>query len=145
MSPCLTLRPQYTCSRQYTALFCFSTMTHTSIQLDAISMTMFMHNLSAGKGRIPSLLHEMSNSPTGDLWTILLEAFASLFSCILYLPSPIKTYGNTLRTEFGKITQEVWDGIEGGGMHAKVIDALCESNVVFFEPCSFCSVFGSSN
>ncbi|KDR69692.1 hypothetical protein GALMADRAFT_255863 [Galerina marginata CBS 339.88] len=94
------------------------------LSLDAISMTMFMHNLSASKGKIPALLHQMSNSPAGDFWTILLETFASLFPYILYLPSPIKKYAHTLRTEFGNIAQEVWAGKDGGGMHAKVLDAL---------------------
>ena len=83
-----------------------------------------MHNLSASEGKIPALLHQMSNSPTGDFWMILLETFASLFPYLLYLPSSIKTYANTLRTEFGKIAQEVWAGKDGGGMHAKVLDAL---------------------
>jgi hypothetical protein len=83
-----------------------------------------MQNLSASKGKIPALLHQMSNSPTGDFWTILLETFASLFPHLLYLPSPLKTYSHTLRTEFGKIAREVWAGKDGSGMHAKVLDAL---------------------
>lgn len=108
-------------------------LTH-KCRLDAISMTMFMHNLSASKGKIPALLHQMSNSPTGNFWTILLETFASLFPYLLYLPSPIKTYANTLRTEFGKIAQDVWAGKDGGGMHAKVLDALGRFSFFFFYP-----------
>ena len=100
-------------------------------RLDAISMTMFMHNLSASKGKIPALLHQMSNSPTGDFWTILLEAFASLFPYLLYLPSPFKTYANTLRTEFGQFAQDVWAGRDGSTMHAKVLDALGGSFIYF--------------
>ena len=86
-------------------------------------MTMFTHNLSASKGTIPTLLHQMSNSPT-DFWTILLQAFGSHFPYLLYLPSPLKSYGNTLRTEFGKFAQDAWAGKDGSGMHAKVLDAL---------------------
>lgn len=85
-----------------------------------------MHNISASKGRIPGLLQQMSNSPHGDFWTLLLETFASLFPYLLYLPSPIKVYANTLKSEFGRIAEEVWAGKEGAGMHAKVIEALCE-------------------
>jgi len=92
-------------------------------------MTMFMHNLSSsstteGATDIPALLHSMSNSPSGDMVNILLGAFASLFPWLLYLPSPIKTYGDKLKYEFGKIAEEVWHGKEDSGMHAKVLDAL---------------------
>lgn len=62
---------------------------------------------------------------------ILLETFASLFPYLLYLPSPIKRYANTLRTEFGRIAQEVWAGKDEGGMHAKVLDALGESLYIY--------------
>ncbi|KAF8512434.1 cytochrome P450 [Gautieria morchelliformis] len=72
------------------------------LALDAICMTMFMHNVSASKGRIPSLLHEITNSPT-DYFTILVETLASI--------------------EFGIIAEDVWAG-KGAGMHAKVLDAL---------------------
>lgn len=94
-------------------------------------MTMFMHNVSSsssleGSTDIPGLLHSISNSPTGDTVNILLGAFASLFPWLLYLPSPIRTYGDRLKHEFGKIAEEVWLGKEGAGMHAKVIDALGE-------------------
>lgn len=93
-------------------------------RLDGISMTMFMYNISASEGRIPSLLHEITNSPTADYFTILIETLASIFPSLLLLPNPLKTYTNNLRSEFRKIAEEVWAGKEGAGMHAKVIDAL---------------------
>ncbi|GJJ08426.1 hypothetical protein Clacol_002642 [Clathrus columnatus] len=94
------------------------------IRLDAISMTMFMHNISASEGRIPSLLHEITNSPTGDYFTVVAETLASLFPSILLLPNPLKSYTDNLRKEFTVIAEEVWSGKHGAGMHAKVLDAL---------------------
>ncbi|KAF8970724.1 cytochrome P450 [Flammula alnicola] len=120
---------------QKTAVFDIGPNIHM-LSLDAISMTMFMHNLGAGEGTIPKLLHDMTNSPTGDTLTSLLEAFASIFPQLLYLPSPLKTYGNKLRTEFGKIAEEVWSGKEGAGMHAKVLDALAKQEGADVSPIS---------
>lgn len=96
------------------------------LALDAISMTMFMHNISASEGRIPSLLHEITNSPTANYFAILIEGLASIFPSLWLLPNPLKTYTNNLRSEFRKIAEEVWAGKEGAGMHAKVLDALAK-------------------
>ncbi|KAF8462798.1 cytochrome P450 [Gautieria morchelliformis] len=84
------------------------------LALDAICMTMFMHNVSASKGRIPSLLHEITNSP---LITSLYCPFHSLS------PQSLKRWADNLRKEFGIIAEDVWAG-KGAGMHAKVLDAL---------------------
>ena len=84
-----------------------------------------MHDLSASQSKIPSVLREMSNSSGEDVWiSSLLKAFASVFPYVLYLPSPLKKYGNILQTEFGKITRDASAGKDEGAMHAKVVDAL---------------------
>ena len=103
-------------------------------RLDAISMTMFMHNVSASEGKIPELLHEVSNSPTGDYSVILMETLASIFPAILYLPNPMKTYTARIRKEFGAIAEEVWAGKDSVGMHAKVLDALGNRLAPFIGP-----------
>ncbi|KAF8473770.1 cytochrome P450 [Gautieria morchelliformis] len=106
------------------------------LALDAISMTMFMHNVSASEGRIPSLLHEITNSPTGDYFTILVETLASIFPSTLYLPNPLKRYADNLRKEFGIIAEDVWAGKDGAGMHAKVLDALARQENTVGQPIS---------
>ncbi|KAF8494762.1 cytochrome P450 [Gautieria morchelliformis] len=81
------------------------------LALDAICMSMFMHNVTASKGRIPSLLHEITNTPT-DYFTILVETLASIFPSALYLPNPLKRWADNLRKEFGVIAEDVWAGKE---------------------------------
>ncbi|KAF8994998.1 cytochrome P450 [Cyathus striatus] len=92
--------------------------------MDAISTTMFMHNLSASEGKIPNLLHKINNSPSGSAFHIIMKRVASIFPYIVYLPSPIKSYADNLRHEFGAIAEEMWTGKDIVGMHAKLLDAL---------------------
>jgi len=93
-------------------------------------MTMFMHNLSAAKdSKISKLLHQIMSPPDGD--SLLLSTLASVFPFLLKLPSAIKTWADGLRAELGVIAREVWDGKDGAGMHAKVLDSL--NNAVVFE------------
>jgi hypothetical protein len=110
-----------------------SRLTLDKCRLDAISMTMFMHNVSAGEGQIPALLHEMSNSPNGDYFTIFMETLTSFFPSILYLPNPLKRYAEKIRIEFGKIAEEVWAGKDDAGMHAKVLDTLGNRDSIRFK------------
>jgi len=64
-------------------------------RLDAISMTMFMHNVGTNEGKIPAL-HEITNPPTGDYFTTFMEISALIFPSILLLPNPIKRYAGNL-------------------------------------------------
>lgn len=96
-------------------------------------MTMFAHNLSAtsGSDSIASLLDNITNGPDASedttlnrLATVIIGAFPRL----LNLPNPMKRWADMLRTELGKIAQEVWDEAERnevvGGMDARVLEVL---------------------
>ena len=105
-------------------------------------MTMFMHDLSATEGKIPDLLHKITNSPGGD-FDIVLESLAAMFPFLLRLPSPIKNWATMLRTELSVIAREVWGGKEHVSMHAKLLDSLAsqdvtESEAVAQASCFFC-------
>ncbi|PFH47746.1 hypothetical protein AMATHDRAFT_42724 [Amanita thiersii Skay4041] len=94
------------------------------LTLDAISMTMFMHNLSEAQDNIPALLHNITNSPMANRRSVLVETLVSIFPGLLRLPSPIKRWADQLRGELGSIAENVWLGKVGIGMHAKLLDSL---------------------
>ncbi|PFH47745.1 hypothetical protein AMATHDRAFT_66969 [Amanita thiersii Skay4041] len=94
------------------------------LTLDAISMTMFMHNLSEAQDNIPSLLHNITNSPMPKEGAVLAETLVSIFPILLKIPTSIKRWADRLRTELGKIAENVWLGKVGIGMHAKLLDSL---------------------
>jgi hypothetical protein len=94
-------------------------------RLDAISMTMFRHNLSATEGQIPELLNNIANAPKKDATTALLGVVVSYFPALLKLPSPMSKWAQLLRGELGKIAEEVYsDAQETKGMHSKVLDLM---------------------
>ncbi|KAJ3846583.1 cytochrome P450 [Lentinula lateritia] len=94
------------------------------LTLDAISITMFNHNLSATKGEIPGLLNKIANAPNG----VALSALASLFPLLLHLPSPMKNWCQNLRTRLGIIAKEVWSGKEGAGDYASLLQSLAQES-----------------
>ncbi|KAK0185513.1 cytochrome P450 [Armillaria mellea] len=99
------------------------------LTLDAISMTMFMHDLSTSNSDIPSLLHKITDSPAGNLSDIILSSFASRFPVILRLPSPMKRWCDDLRNSLGSVARNVLLGKETAGMHAKLLNALSENDI----------------
>lgn len=107
-----------------------------SLSMNAISMTMFAHNLSISTGSqsIATLLDNITNGPddtstfTNKLAAVVINAFPRLLS----LPNPMKRWADMLRTELGKIAQDVWDASERnevvGGMDARVLEVLRQHN-----------------
>lgn len=87
-------------------------------------MTMFGHNLSATEGKIPELLHNISNSPGGDMDTLMMKIFSTILPLLLKLPSPMKSWADNLRGELGTIAENVWSGKENAGLHSKLLDSL---------------------
>ncbi|TFY80391.1 hypothetical protein EWM64_g3618 [Hericium alpestre] len=107
------------------AIFDISPLLH-SFAVDAISMTMFAHNLSAGKEDIPGILHNIMNGPNVDsIAARCIGIFIGMFPQLLALPNPMKSWADKLRTELGKIANKVWDeGCSDAGMDAKIMQAL---------------------
>ncbi|KAG7442327.1 cytochrome P450 [Guyanagaster necrorhizus] len=99
------------------------------LTLDAISMTMFMYDISTSNSDIPTLLHKITDSPAGKLSDIIPSAFASRFPIILRLPSPMKRWCDDLRSSLGAVARNVLSGKEAAGMHAKLLNSLSESEV----------------
>ncbi|KAK7034769.1 hypothetical protein VNI00_012176 [Paramarasmius palmivorus] len=97
------------------------------LTLDAISMTMFAHDLSGGE--IPTILKRITHSPPDGPADVLLKTFASQFPVIMNLPSPMKKWCTELRTSLGAVAKEVWSGHEAAGMHAKLLTTLAKENV----------------
>ncbi|KAI0319617.1 cytochrome P450 [Amylostereum chailletii] len=101
-----------------------------SFSLNAISMTMFAHDLSASSSTIPALLANLSNGPSEEdtplnrIAAVVVGAYPQMLS----LPNPMKTWANMLKTELGKIAQEAWDAAQRdetvGRMDAKVLEVL---------------------
>ncbi|KAI0345465.1 cytochrome P450 [Trametopsis cervina] len=104
--------------------------------LDAISMTMFAHNVSGGDGpnSVKTLLKNISDGPSGGDTTLSRVAVIviGLFPQLLALPNPLKKWAMMLRTELGKIAQEVWDtgktNESVGGMDARVLEVLSQQS-----------------
>ncbi|ESK84164.1 cytochrome p450 [Moniliophthora roreri MCA 2997] len=97
------------------------------LTLDAVSMTMFAHDLSDSD--IPSILKRITHSPPDGPADVLLKTFVSQFPIIMKLPSPIKEWCTAFKTSLGAVAKEVWSGHEAAGMHAKLLDALAKENV----------------
>ncbi|TFK53023.1 cytochrome P450 [Heliocybe sulcata] len=105
-----------------------------ALTLDAISMSMFMHDTSTTSGSVPisDLLHNITNAPRGNMLTLFLGSIVSMFPHLLSLPSPMKKWATTLRGELGKIAESVWSGTKNDiGLDAKLLKLLshceCES------------------
>ncbi|KZT28248.1 cytochrome P450 [Neolentinus lepideus HHB14362 ss-1] len=100
-----------------------------ALTLDAISMSMFMHDTSTGTGSnaIPDLLHNITNAPRGNMLILFVGSIVSMFPCLLSLPSPMKKWATTLRGELGRIAEGVWSGAKNDvGLDAKLLKLLSE-------------------
>ncbi|KIP02439.1 hypothetical protein PHLGIDRAFT_39271, partial [Phlebiopsis gigantea 11061_1 CR5-6] len=84
--------------------------------MNAISMTMFAHNLSISTGSqsIATFLDSITNGPddTSTFANKLAAVVINAFPRLLSLPNPMKRWADMLRTELGKIAQDVWDASE---------------------------------
>ncbi|KAH8110285.1 cytochrome P450 [Phellopilus nigrolimitatus] len=101
------------------------------LTLDAISMTTFGHNCSASSGEIPALLDKISNAPRRGAAFMIAKIVVSFCPFIVRLPSPMKHWARRLKTELGRVAEEVWSGGakgEAAGMHSKVLDLIDKSN-----------------
>ncbi|TFY52764.1 hypothetical protein EVG20_g10413 [Dentipellis fragilis] len=107
------------------AVFSITHSIHT-FSLNAISMTMFAHDPNASAGTIPTLLRNITNGPSvNNTFTRLMGVLIGKFPQLLSLPNPMKTWAGQLRTELGKIANEVWEeSREDASMEAKVIRVL---------------------
>lgn len=93
-------------------------------------MTMFAHNLSISSGSvsITALLDNFSNGPHDEDTTLnrIIATVIGAFPRLLSLPNPMKKWADMLRSELGKIAQEVWEAAERnevvGGMDARVLE-----------------------
>ncbi|EIN09200.1 cytochrome P450 [Punctularia strigosozonata HHB-11173 SS5] len=98
--------------------------------MDAISMTMFMHDCSASGSEIRDLLHKITNAPgAGDdvgVGTMLAGAVISKVPRLFpILPSPMKKWADHLRTRLGSVAERVWqEGATSSNMDAKILDLL---------------------
>ncbi|KAK7061093.1 hypothetical protein VNI00_000828, partial [Paramarasmius palmivorus] len=88
--------------------------------LDAISMTMFAHDLSGGD--IAGILQKITHSPPDGPADVLLKAFISQFPVVMNLPSARKDWCAELKQSLGAVAREVWSGHESAGMHAKLLN-----------------------
>ncbi|KAI0083055.1 cytochrome P450 [Irpex rosettiformis] len=104
--------------------------------LDAISMTMFAHSVTASDGpnSVKALLKNISDGPSGEDTAANRIAAIVIGMCpqLLALPNPMKKWATMLRTELGKIAQEVWDigsrNKDVGGMDARVLEVLSQQS-----------------
>jgi hypothetical protein len=103
-------------------------------RLDAITMTMFMYNVSASDSNIPALLNQMENSFKIGYLSIILEVLVSMFPVLINLPSPMKKWTVLVRAELLVMAEDMWSGKESVGMHAKVLDSL-SAFLPFFKLC----------
>ena len=95
-------------------------------------MTMFAHHITASTGpnSVKMLLKNISDGPSGEDTIANRIAAVVIETCpqLLAVPNPMKTWATMLRTELGKIAQEVWEigslneGV--GGMDARVLEVL---------------------
>lgn len=95
-------------------------------------MTMFAYDCSASEGAIPALLHKISNAPgAGDdvsIVTMLAGAIIAKFPGLLpFLPSPMKGWDHTLRTQLGVVAEEVWHQDKvNESLESKILDLFDE-------------------
>ena len=100
--------------------------------LNAISMTMFAHDVSVSSrpDSVAALMHNMANGPSGKDTTLrrLMTVVMRSYPILLGLPNPMQRWAKMLRAELGKIAQEVWDSGERnnvvGGMDARALEVL---------------------
>ena len=110
-------------------------LTHSrNCRLDAISMTMFAHSVTASDGpnSVKTLLKNISDGPSDDDTTTNRIATIVIGLCpqLLAIPNPMKRWAVMLRTELGKIAQEVWEtgtrNEDVGGMDARILEVLSQ-------------------
>lgn len=102
------------------------------LSLDAISMTMFAHNITAAEGpnSVKTILHTMLSGPSDEdtLTNRIAMVAIGAFPKLLALPNPMKSWASKLKAELGRIAQEVWDvgtrNATVGGMDARVVEVL---------------------
>ncbi|KAI0337143.1 cytochrome P450 [Trametopsis cervina] len=108
-----------------------------SLTLDAISMTMFAHNLSDSNGHIPELLDNIANGPAENdsAFARVMGVLVATFPVLLQLPNPVSKWAKMLRTELGQIARKAWtDKLKAGGdMNAKVLELLGDHEDSFTE------------
>ena len=106
-------------------------------RLNAISMTMFAHNIADSSDSVASLLGKIANGPHPPDTTLnrLAAIIIGAYPRLLMLPNPMKRWANMLQAELGKIAQDVWDAAERnevvGGMDARVLEVLSMSSASF--------------
>lgn len=100
---------------------------HT-LTLDAISMSMFMHDIGATNNTIPDLLQKFTNAPQETMLALFMGTIVSAFPRLLTLPSPMKTWAGNLRSELRSIAEGVWRGAtsDAAGLDAKLLRLLNE-------------------
>ena len=95
-------------------------------------MTMFAHSVTASDGpnSVKTLLKNISDGPSDEDTVADRIAAIVIGMCpqLLAIPNPMKKWATMLRTELGKIAQEVWDigslNEDVGGMDARVLEVL---------------------
>lgn len=99
-------------------------------RLNAISMTMFAHNVCDSSDSVASLLEKIANGPHGPDTTLnrLAAIVIGAYPRLLNLPNPMKHWADMLQVELGRIAEDVWDAAERnevvGGMDARVLEVL---------------------
>ncbi|KAA1477771.1 cytochrome P450 [Dentipellis sp. KUC8613] len=94
-----------------------------ALTVDAISMTMLKHNMSASMGNTGRILRRITKRPFGALFTYLVGLFMKLLSYAgIELLSPIRA-ARVLHGEIRAIAEGVWSNVtQESGMHAKLLD-----------------------
>ncbi|EPQ51799.1 hypothetical protein GLOTRDRAFT_48029, partial [Gloeophyllum trabeum ATCC 11539] len=105
--------------------------------LDAISMSMFMHDIDATNNTIPDLLQKFTNAPQENMLALFMGTIVSAFPRLLTLPSPMKTWAGNLRSELRSIAEGVWRGAtsDAAGLDAKLLRLLSKWTGAPFFPC----------
>ncbi|PCH41962.1 cytochrome P450 [Wolfiporia cocos MD-104 SS10] len=96
------------------------------VALDAISMTAFAYDVGNSDHSIPELISKISNVPQSPV-TLLASALADVLPVLTRLPSPMKEWTTMLRTELGRIADEVWSQAQessGPMFHSKLLDSM---------------------
>ncbi|TFY55370.1 hypothetical protein EVJ58_g8293 [Rhodofomes roseus] len=100
-------------------------------------MTTFSYAISEN-APLSSLLSKIANVPLTKA-ALVAESFVEAFPAIWKLPIPIKQWPRIMKAELGKIADRVWkdseiEGVTGGGMHSKLLEAMNNSKVLSGEP-----------
>ncbi|KZV98310.1 cytochrome P450 [Exidia glandulosa HHB12029] len=95
------------------------------LTLDAIGMTTFRYNISHTNQAIFGTLEKMGNSPQPTAFDEIMAEVVAHFPILLRLPNEMKTWIATLRSELGRVADELVNGaVQTHGMHGTVLDAL---------------------